>query len=208
MTEKAHRAQLRKLHFALRTARKALPAHLPPLFALTDPVRTPDLETYANALPEGSGLIYRHFGLEGAYIAAKRLSKIARKRHLYLLIGNDPHLAIAVGANGVHWSQARLHEARRWKTRFGLQTGAAHSRQAVMHAADAGLDAALLSTVFPSKSPTASQPMGAHRFHKQARLSPIPLYALGGLHPENMQRVARSGGIAAIEGLQALSRMT
>lgn len=204
MTEKAHCAQLRKLHFALRAARKALPAHLPPLFALTDPARTPELAVYANALPVGTGLIYRHFGAPDAKETAHKLVQIARRQRLRVLIGNDPKLAMAVGADGVHWPERRIAEARYWQGRFALQTGAVHSRQGIQRAAQSCLDAALLSTIFSSNSPTASSPIGAHRFHRLAKSSRLPLYALGGLNPNNMQKVAQSGGLAAIDGLSVL----
>ncbi len=206
MTEKPHRIQLRKLHFALRAADSALPAHLPALLALTDPIRTPDPTLYAKTLPVGSGLIYRHFGAPDAHMIATALRKIACQRQLYLMIGNDPKLAMKVGADGVHWPERHLSKAKHWQGRFLLQTGAVHSRQAIQSAAQNGsVDAVLLSTVFSSNSPTAKTPIGARRFRKLAKASSLPLYALGGLRPDNMQAVANYGGLAAIDGLRILS---
>ena len=155
-------------------------------------------------MPVGTGLIYRHFGAPDAKETAHKLVKIARRQRLRVLIGNDPKLAMAVGADGVHWPERRIAEARYWQGRFALQTGAVHSRQGIQRAAQSCLDAALLSTIFSSNSPTASSPIGAHRFHRLAKSSRLPLYALGGLNPNNMQKVAQSGGLAAIDGLSVL----
>lgn len=204
MKEKAHSEQMRKLRFALIDARRHLPAGLPPLFALTDPIRTPDPLVLAHKLPEGCGLIYRHFGALERLNTAQALAHLARQRHLILLIGNDPALALAVGASGVHWPEAHLPSARRWRGRFQLMTGAVHSARSIRKAEKAGLQAALLSTVFPSTSQSSRKPMGPMAFRRLARTSHLPLYALGGVNPQNMRRVSHFGGIAAIDGISAL----
>lgn len=201
MSDKAHPAQLRKLRFAIRVAEVHLPPHLPPLFALTDPRRTPDPIKLALALPNGSGLIYRHFGEASRAKIAFNLAKIARRKHLSLLIGNDPQLALKVRAAGVHWPEARLHEARKWRSRFCLMTGAAHTRRALAQAAQTGLDGALLSTVYNSKSPSAKAPMGAHKFRQLAANSPLPVYALGGVNAETAGKISKTGGMAMIGGI-------
>ena len=203
MTDKAHTTSLRKLKSAIRDAQRHLPARLPSLFMLTDPNRTPDLFGLAHALPEGSGLIYRHFGAPDRYHTATRLSNIAKKQRLKLLIGNDPKLAMKVGAEGVHWSEARLREAKYWQNRFALMTCAAHSRQAISRIQTTQIDAAFVSTVFPSNSPSASSPLGVATFRQLCAQSTIPLYALGGVNDQNMRNISRYGGISGIEGIQA-----
>ena len=204
MTEKAQPASLGKIRFALKRASMHLPYRFPPILALTDPVRTPDPVILAKALPRGSGLIYRHFGAEDRHKTALILSKIAARRKLSLLIGNDPALALAVRAQGVHWPEANMHLARYWKDRFTIMTCAVHSRKAIAEAKEIGMHAALLSSVFASRSPSAGQAIGARSFRKLARASKLPLYALGGLNSENMGKIAEFGGIAAIDGLKPL----
>jgi len=204
MTEKAHATSLRKIRFAFKRAGLHLPYGCPPILALTDPARTPDPVALAKALPRGSGLIYRHFGTEDRHRTALSLSKIAARRNLSLLIGNDPGLALAVRAQGVHWPEANMHLARHWKNRFAIMTCAVHSRRALTKAKQADLSAALLSSVFPSQSPSAGQAIGPLAFRQLARESKLPLYALGGLNSENMGKVADFGGIAAIDGLRPL----
>ncbi|NEX94376.1 thiamine phosphate synthase, partial [Caulobacter sp. 17J65-9] len=74
----------------------------PPLFFVTDPVRTPDPAAVAARLPAGAGVIYRAFGAADAGATAGALAGIARTRGLTLLIGADAALAEACGAHGVH----------------------------------------------------------------------------------------------------------
>lgn len=208
MTDKDQAARLRKTRFAMRRAQRHLPKGLPPLLALTDPARTPDPLALARALPQGSGLIYRHFADPQAPHIARALVRIAASHQLFILIGNDPGLASQSGAHGVHWAEADLGKARHWQSRFAIMTCAAHSRSALVRAAHAGMDAALLSAVFPSQSHSAGKPMGAYAFRKYARIAGLPLYALGGLNSETMGKIAHSGGIAAIEGAEVFMPKT
>lgn len=203
MTDKAQAASLRKTRFALRRAALHLPDGLPPILALTDPERTPDVLTFAKSLPKGAGLIYRHFGASDREQTAIALSKIAGRGRLSLLIGNDPKLALAVKAAGVHWSEANISRARRWQNRFEIMTCAVHSRAAIKKGAQAGISAGLLSAIFPSKSPSAAKPIGLMAFKQMAISNVLPLYALGGVNSENMGKVASFGGIAAIDGLKS-----
>ena len=191
----------RKWRIAIRRVESHFPSHLPPLLFLTDPKRTPDPVSVAAHLPAGSGVLYRHFGAEDRCEIAAQLAMLCRRKGLRVLIAADPQLAVDIGADGVHWPEALAHHAPKWRTRFALQTASAHSRSAISKAARMGVDAALVSTVFSSSSPSAGRPMGALSFAQQCRESALPLYALGGVKAGNAIRVASVGGLAAIEGL-------
>jgi thiamine-phosphate pyrophosphorylase len=172
-----------------------------PLLFLTDPKRTPDILATVSCLPERSGVIYRHFGLPERFEMAHDLVNLCHSCNLICLIGADPELALSVGAHGVHWPEAKLSEARHYRGAFTYQTASAHSRRAIWRAHLAGMDAALVSAVFPSKSLSAGKPMGAVRLRMLAQRSPVPLYALGGVQFVNSGRVSSRAGIAATEGL-------
>ena len=201
MSDKAQAARLRKIRFATRCAAQHLPAHLPPLLALTDPARTPNVLALGELLPQGSGLIYRHFGHAHRLETAYALARIAKLKRLKLLIGNDPHLASKIGADGVHWSENNLESAKYWRRKFNLMTGAAHCRMAIFRAQKSGVDAALFSAVFPSNSPSAGTPVGALKLRAHTRLAALPIYGLGGVNAGNMGKIASYNGIAAIEGV-------
>lgn len=194
-------AAARKWRTAIRRIQGHFPPYLPPLFFLTDPDRVPDPVAVISELPHECGVIYRHFGAPDRQEIATKLSELCRREGRVFLVAADPVLALAVGADGVHWPERSVHEARTWRGKFPLQTASAHSQRAIVRASVAGLDAALVSTVFASNSPSASRPMGASRFNALARQSDIPLYGLGGLNAANSGRVSFSAGVAAIEGL-------
>ncbi len=187
-------AQLASLAATLGGPRGALPA----FFAFTDPDRTPDPVMLAQKLPPGSGLVLRTFGKPEIKAMAPTLAIISEWRQLTFLIAADPDLAIAAGADGVHWPQAQLSKAA--KTRFrGLQTASAHSPMAVRRATGL-VDAVFVSTAFSSQSPSASRPMGPFRLQAYGHRSQLPIYALGGINSKTIKRLTHTqlSGAAAI----------
>lgn len=131
------------------------------------------------------------------------LARIARARGLILLIGLDEALAAQVGADGVHLPERALGQARRIRMRHPrwLITGAAHSLRAARRAKGRGLDAALVSPVFASRSPSAGRPLGVMRFSAIARRAGLPVIALGGVNARTARRLADTGawGLAAVD---------
>jgi thiamine-phosphate pyrophosphorylase len=196
----------RKLERAARARkpRRGRPA-LPPLFFFTDPDRTPAPERTAARLPRGAGVVFRAFGRPDAVQVGRRLAALARARGLVLLVGADEALAARLGADGLHLPERSLAAAPRLRARRPgwLLTGAAHSRAALARAARAGLDGAVLSPAFPSRSLSAGRPLGPLRFARLARGARLPVYALGGVSARTARRLesTRAAGLAAVEAL-------
>ncbi|WBQ12011.1 thiamine phosphate synthase [Hyphomonadaceae bacterium BL14] len=174
--------------------------HLPALFALTDPDRTPDPLALARALPPGTGLILRTFGRPALEALAGDLAGIARARDLVFLVAADPALAARCGADGVHWPGRMLAQAAR--ARFPVMTASAHSPGTIRRAAGL-VDAVLVSTAFASASPSAGPPLGVFRIAAAARRARVPVYALGGVTGSTLPRLNGLGvsGAAAVAGL-------
>jgi thiamine-phosphate pyrophosphorylase len=164
---------------------------------MTDPQRTPHPVRLALRLPRGAGVIYRSFGAAKARKTAGKLPRVASERGLVLLIGSaEP----SVRGLGVHLPERLAAKARRFRRPGVLVTAAAHNEPAIRRARLAGCDAVLVSTVFPSDSPSAGKPMGVVRFAALARRAGLPVYALGGINAKTARRLLSSGaaGVAAI----------
>lgn len=150
-------------------------------------------------------MIFRAFGAGDAEAVGKALAAVARRRGLVLLAGADPALARRIGAHGLHLPQRLLHQAPRVRAQHPhwLITGAAHDARALRTADRLGLDAMLLSPVFPSRSPSAIHPLGLIRFARLAALTRRPVYALGGVNASTVKRLlaTRAAGFAAVDGL-------
>lgn len=188
----------RKLRQAARISSRRLGHGLPPVLVFTAPDRGVPALHLPDRLPEGWAVVYRHFGAADRTETAYRLADLAARRKLTLLIGADPELARAVGADGVHWPEAMLSEARLWSGRFRLMTASAHRPASLMGKPPAGINARVFSTVFPSASPSAGPSIGAARFRRLCEKSSLPVYGLGGITAENAGRICRFAGLAGI----------
>lgn len=214
MTSKSDRDTLAKLARALNSRAHGSRAHgrrrsvwgLPALVMMTEEARGLDVLASAEALPRGSAVILRHYGAQNRAALARALATLCRRRRLKLLIAGDARLALEVGAAGVHLPERLAHKVRACRLkRSWLVTAAAHSWPALLRAARAGADAALLAPVFATPSHPGRATLGPSRFAALVRRAPLPVYALGGIDARHARRLKASGaaGLAAVGALQA-----
>ncbi|MFT4074792.1 MAG: thiamine phosphate synthase [Asticcacaulis sp.] len=192
-----------------QTALPQNPELLPPLFFFTDPQRTPHPEDIAVHLPEGCGIVYRHFGENHARQRAQLLRRIARDNGLTLLIGEDEVLALDVEADGVHLRQTSLPHATHLHAAHPhlILTAACHDAETLrsLESKD-GLTAVFISPVFASHSPSAQgvSALGTKGVREMTDLSSLPVYGLGGINCDNIQSLKDTGlsGIGAIDAFK------
>ncbi len=170
-------------------------------------MRVPDPEAVAERLPAGAGIVYRPFDAPDAVERGLRLAAIARRRGLLLLAGADPTLGQAIGAGGVHLPQRLADgaaELRRDHPSWRI-TAAAHDAPAVRTAQLAGVEAVVVSPVFPSNSPSAGAPLGVEGLAAITAGAALPVYALGGVNAKTADALVGAGvyGLAGIEGFGA-----
>ena len=164
-----------------------------PLVMMTDD-RGVDWVGAARRLPPNSVVVVRARDIEKRRTLAEQLDGLAR-----LVIADDPVLAADIGAAGLHLPEKRMREALHWRARFPdwIITSSAHSLRALMHAAP--LDAVFLSPVYATSSHQNVRPLTPVRAAFIAALSPVPVYALGGVTARNAALLAPVfSGIAAI----------
>ena len=186
-------------------ARNVAAKALPPLLFFTDPIRTPNPEKVVARLPRDAAVVYRHFGAEDALSRGTMIAKVARRRGVLVLVGADGALAARLDADGVHLPQrlaGRTGLVKALRRRF-LVTAAAHDVPAALRARRAGVQAIVVSPVFPSSSPSAGRALGPRELSIIIRAAGLPAYALGGVTARTGRRLPLTGavGIAAIEGL-------
>ena len=195
MIEAARMARLGRIAAAVSRCGPRRNPDWPALWLFTDPYRLPDVLAAAAALPRGSGVVLRTFGKPELAALAPALGRLSRRRDLTFLVGADESLAVACDADGLHLPErlaAHLPRLRarhpRW--RFTL---AAHSPRALRRAATLGADAAFLSPVFASLSPSAGSPLGPTRVSMLTRGVRLAVYGLGGINEATAPRLVRSG---------------
>jgi thiamine-phosphate pyrophosphorylase len=189
---------------ALSRAKLARAAHslnAGQLVLLTDDLRLPDPVAAVRALPPDSLVIVRARDKARRAELAARLRGLAWARGLILLVADDPALARAIGANGLHLPEIRARQAAHWRAKNPgwLITAAAHSLGAVLKASHA--DAVLLSPIFATASHKGAPALSAARARLIARGVATPVFALGGVSASNAALLSGFSGIAAISAL-------
>jgi thiamine-phosphate pyrophosphorylase len=123
-----------------------------------------------------------------------------------LLVNERMDVARACEADGVHLPADSLPVAAvRGAVGGGWTISAAcHSLEEVRAASEAGADLVMVAPVFDTASKPGMQPMGLERFAEICARSPIPVFALGGVTPENARSCIAAGakGVAGIRVFQ------
>jgi thiamine-phosphate pyrophosphorylase len=179
-------------------------AGLPPLLFFTDPVRTPRPWETAARLPAGAAAVYRAFGAPDALEKGLQLRKATAEAGVRLLVGLDANLAKAIAADGVHLPEREAAQAACIRAAHPdwLLTAAWHGGSLPT----AGLDALVLSPVFPAGGPSGARPpLGLEGVRRLAKPADPPVYALGGIGPGNAGSLMGSGacGLAGVGAVQA-----
>lgn len=121
-----------------------------------------------------------------------------------LLLNRDIEGALKLGEGvGVHLSAAQLRQLTERPLPLGQVVGAScHDADELALASRLGCDFATLSPVLPTRSHPGAEPMGWPRFARLAEGASLPVYALGGLGPEDVAeaRMHAAQGVAGIGG--------
>lgn len=135
---------------------------------------------------------------------AERVVPLCRRHGARVLLNADPALVPALDADGVHLTSARLNALRERPLQEDKWVAAScHDAAQLAHARAIGADFAVLSPVRPGASHPGAPPLGWEGFQALAGQASIPVYALGGVTPDDLETVYRCGaqGIAAIRAL-------
>lgn len=178
---------------------------LPPLLLMTDTERLPDPRDILEKLPHGCGVILRHSSHDRLVRLIEDTTEICKRRRLLRLISGDARLALTYRTEGLHLPESLIFNTdQRWqkfRRPHWTITAAVHSQKALFQAQKIGVNAVLLSPIFPTASHPQVATLGIIRFTLWSRKTSLPVYALGGITLSKTQRVQKSNitGIAGID---------
>ncbi|MBU6416969.1 MAG: Nudix family hydrolase [Xanthomonadaceae bacterium] len=133
---------------------------------------------------------------------AKRAIAVNPRWRESLLVSHDIALARELGI-GVHLRAAQLRELRERPLPRDAWVGAScHDAEELELAARLGMDFATLSPVCATASHPGAKPLGWDRFARLAADARLPVYALGGVGPDDLDR-AHAAGAQGIAGIRA-----
>jgi 8-oxo-dGTP diphosphatase len=141
-------------------------------------------------------------GRDEIWRAARRMLAVDPTLGGRLLINHDIELARELGV-GVHLRAAQLRELETRPLPREAWVGAScHGTEELERAARLGADFATLSPVRATASHPDAQPLGWDRFAQLVADAQLPVYALGGIGPDDLER-ARVAGAQGVAGIRA-----
>lgn len=135
---------------------------------------------------------------------APQVIELCHALDVKVLLNAPAEWAAELGADGVHLTGERLRQSQQRPLPAGYWVAAScHSAAELQHAASIGVDFAVLGPVQTTASHPEITPLGWNQFRSLVDGVPMPVYALGGLHVEDLDTAFNYGaqGIAAIRGL-------
>jgi 8-oxo-dGTP diphosphatase len=130
---------------------------------------------------------------------ARRAIALCRRYQARVLLNGDVALAKALNADGVHLTSAQLH-AFDERPELPWCGASCHSSEDLRLAEALGADFAVLGPVHLTQSHIEVRPTGWDGFGKLIENAVIPVYALGGMAPQDLQQAVVHGahGIAML----------
>jgi 8-oxo-dGTP diphosphatase len=138
---------------------------------------------------------------------ARTAAELCRARGARMLVNGEPlaaaSIAVEVGAAGIHAPSRYLCGLDRDALPAGMLCGVScHDRGELEIAVAAGADFAVLGPIRATLSHPGGRGMGWERFGEIVDDLPIPVYALGGVGPADID-VARAAGGQGVAGISA-----
>ncbi len=159
---------------------------LPRLWLMTDERLGDGLLDAVARLPEGAGIVFRHYSLAGPMRRA--LFDRVRMAHSGLLLLAGPvTLAASWGADGSHGA----HQ--------GAVSASVHDLAEIRAAETASAALLFLSPVFPTRSHPNAPALGPKGFSALIGQTELPVVALGGMNAERAARLPGAYGWAGID---------
>lgn len=130
--------------------------------------------------------------------------KLCHQYHAKALLSQYINLVNEIGADGVHLPSSKLMQLiDRPVTAEYLLSVACHDAAQLRHAAHIQADFAVISPIFSTPSSPMGNPLGWEKFSALAAEATMPVYALGGMTPNQLE-VARSYGAVGIAAIRSL----
>jgi 8-oxo-dGTP diphosphatase len=162
------------------------------------------LECLDRRLAQGLRLIQvREKGMPAADLAlfAAQVTSLAHRHGARVLINSDIELAERLGADGVHLTSAQLAQVES-RPKLAWCAASCHNAADLARAAQLGIDFAVLGPVQATLSHPGALSLGWKGFAALARYASLPVFALGGMQPGDLETAWRCGaqGIAMLRG--------
>ncbi len=166
------------------------------------------IKKFDACLAAGVRLFQLRFGDESRYdkhqTLIDELFGLCQKAGAKLLINSSPEYAINASVHGIHLNSKRLMQLDKpLSDRDFTVAASCHDRCELERAGHLQVDFAVLSPLRRTKNYPYKKPLGWKMFNHLVKSPAIPVYALGGMHANDIQKSIKKGGqgIAVMSGV-------
>lgn len=212
------RNQLPEFEFPAANVPIVAAARLPRCYVITPEVITPEVIPPAATESLNAWLLHlRHLMSTGQRLFQLRLKQLdqalmepmlagvlALKQEfdVTILVNSDMPTAVQAALDGVHLTSAALMAACERPPARGWLAASCHSAAELQQAQLLGVDFVTLSPLRPTASHPNADIIGAARFAEWVQGAKMPVYALGGVGPEDLG-LAQSLGAQGVAGIRS-----
>lgn len=187
-------------------------ARLPDRYAILDDEAGNDAvlrERLHHLVSHGISLIQlraRRLGMRQYEALAQYAAEYCRTQRVTLLMNADPGWVSGTSSAGVHLTAQRLMDLReRPLDEAHWVAASCHNLSELRQAERIGVDLAVLGPVQPTPTHPHSAPLGWQTFAELADQVNIPIFALGGLSPNDID-LAKAHGAQGVAGIRGFLR--
>lgn len=146
------------------------------------------------------------------YELGRKVIRICQNYRAKLLINDRADIARAIEASGVHLTSVGIppYEARKCLSKGSLIGVSIHSLEEARRAERDGADFVNFGPIYPTSSKPMSEPKGLKALKEVCSNLRIPVFALGGIRPENARECLENGayGVAVISAILGVTDIT
>ncbi len=163
------------------------------------------IDKLTHVLKQGLRLIQireKNMAREELRSLSQGIVSLAHSYHAQVLINGDAELSKEIGAEGVHLTSSQLMGLSK-RPDVNWCGASCHNAEELFHAEQVGVDFVVLGPVLPTLTHPGISSLGWRKFAALIRDYPLPVYALGGMCPEDLSTAREHGahGIAMMRGI-------
>ena len=187
-----------------------------PEFYLISPPPGDNSEAYLYALEDfvrkGTRLIqlrYDEQTIESRPYVIREVTSLCHKYGAKIMLNSTAADVIAHEVDGVHLTSSRLLQLNeRPLGRHNLVSASCHNQMELSHAERIKVDFVVLSPVNKTASHPDVEPLGWDKFGELVKNCNVPVFALGGMYPDDMEKSWQYGaqGISMLSGIWTSSQ--
>lgn len=151
------------------------------------------LDKVLSLKPKSLILREKDLSLEEYTDLASIVLEICNKYDVQMFVHSNVETALKIGCKNVHFSIPKLRENKSTIHHFNEVSVSCHSADDVKEAVECGATQIVLGNIFETDCKKGLKGRGLDFLREVCEMSAVPIYAIGGITPDNLKDVLENG---------------